>query len=433
VDPLPNPNLQLILASLGLLLSGTLVGLKTIIGFLQKQDPDLLIPGQSGRFKVAVLKAMELWRRPGFFETIAIGRYAGDGMTLYFGTRSLIRILDWPMGWAFSVVLIGAFLIAHWLMPLLAQGLAPRLGTAAIKIYHGYSLFFMGALGAWIFRINEKFLRRMGYDERLSFLGESSLTRLEPNNPEDENLDRSGLKEDEKAMIRSIFEMRETQAREVMTPRVDIVAVDIKSSYRDIMKRIQEEKFSRIPVFEENLDQIRGVLHLMDLVGLGESEISEFSLEVYLKPATFIPRTKKIGELMREFRQKQVHMALVVDEYGGTAGLISLEDILEEIVGEIHDEDEVDTVRVRKIDDSVYVVDPVISLSDLKDETGIELEPEDTDIKVDSLGGFVLYVNGKVPQKGDVVRFNDYSFEILEIDGNKLEKIRLEIPSPVNS
>ena len=126
-------------------------------------------------------------------------------------------------------------------------------------------------------------------------------------------------------------------------------------------------------------------------------------------------------------------MAIVVDEYGGTAGLITLEDILEEIVGEIHDEDETETFKVRKIEDGVFLIAPIISLSDLNEELGLNLKPEDPDIQIDTLGGFILFVHGKVPEKGDIIRFKDFTFEVMEMEGQKMEKIRMTLPTLVNT
>jgi putative hemolysin len=243
---------------------------------------------------------------------------------------------------------------------------------------------------------------------------------------EDENPDRSGLEEEEKEMIRSIFDLRETQAKEIMTPRVDVVALDIQVSYREAMELITHEKYSRIPVYEENIDHVKGILHVMDLMGLPESTVKEnFRLADHLREAFFVPRTKKIGDLMREFRQRHAHMAIVVDEYGGTSGVVTLEDILEEIVGEIHDEDEMETQKIQRSEDGGYLVDPTISLSDLKEELDIDLQPEDEEVQIDTLGGFILYVHGRVPRKGDVVRYKGLAFEILEMDGNKIERVRL--------
>ena len=133
---------------------------------------------------------------------------------------------------------------------------------------------------------------------------------------------------------------------------------------------------------------------------------------------------------MREFRQRQMHMAIVVDEYGGVSGIVTLEDILEEIVGEIHDEDEIEMQRIVKEGEGVYRIDPVASLSEVKDEIDLDLHPEDDEVSIDTVGGFILYVHGRVPAQGDHVRHENLDFEILEMDGNKIEGVRLTVLPP---
>jgi CBS domain containing-hemolysin-like protein len=420
----PSAETAFILFLLSLAFSGLLSGIKTVLGYFQKQNFDLALSSDSPHFKEWMEEAAQIWKRPGFFESLTIGRFLFDASSLFFGASALTRSL--PIGWglAFTISALATFAISHWGLSLLAQAKAPALGGLALKLYRVYGFVFMGSAGKVIHEFNESLLRRLGYEPRLGFLRESERGHSHPE--AGENVDRSGLEDEEKEMIRSIFDLRETQAKEIMTPRVDVVALEVSASYREVMDCISQEKFSRIPVFEENIDHIRGILHGMDLMGLPEEAAKQgFRLGDYIREAYFVPRTKKIGELLREFRQQHIHMAIVVDEYGGTSGLITMEDILEEIVGEIHDEDEVETHKIRKLEEGVYAVDPVISLSDLKEEIGVDLRPEDDEVHLDTLGGFILYVHGRVPQQGDVVRHKEFSFEITEMDGNKIERVKL--------
>jgi CBS domain containing-hemolysin-like protein len=421
-----------LLFALSLILSGLVSAMKLILGFYQKQSLNLALSGDSPLFQKWIEEASNLWKRPGFFESLSIGRFFFDCSSIYFGAIFWVELL--PIGWglAFAVSILTTFTISHWAVPLASQAYAPSLGGAALRMYRAYSLFLMGGLGVALYNLNETLLRRLGHDSRLGFLGETEISRIHPEQ-EGDHVDRSGLKEEEKEMIRSIFDLRETQAKEVMTPRVDVIALEIHSSYREAMDLITHEKFSRIPVYEENIDHIKGILHVMDLMGLPESAAKDgFRLEKHIREAYFVPRTKKIGDLMREFRLKHNHMAIVVDEYGGTSGIITLEDILEEIVGEIHDEDEIETQRIKKVEEGVYIVDPIISISDLKEELGIDLRPEDEEVHIDTLGGFILYVHGRVPRKGDLVRHKGMLFEIVEMEGNKIERIRLRTPALAN-
>ena len=410
--------------ALGVLLNA----IRTGLGFYQKQNLTLSISGRDPAFRRWVEDAQELWSRPGFFEALSLGRFAADVGALFFGALAF----NHPgLGWGQSFVLAAAvtYIVSHWATALFAKAYAPSLGGVLLPAYRVYAWFLMGRIGRAIYGFNETLLKRLGHASHLDFLGKEDNGHPDQ---EGEDPDRTGLQEEEREMIRSIFDLRETQAREVMTPRVDMVALEIGADYREVMDLITYEKFSRIPVYEETVDNIKGVLHVMNLMGLPEESAREnFRLADHIREAYFVPRTKKIGELLREFRRKQVHLAIVVDEYGGVSGLVTLEDILEEIVGEIHDEDEVETKRIRQEGEGVYHIDPIVSLSDLKEELGFDLRPDDDEVQIDTVGGFLFYVHGRVPVVGDVIRHENLAFEILEMDGNKIESVRLRVGESV--
>jgi putative hemolysin len=407
--------------ALGFLLNG----IRTALAFYQKQNLALSVSGKDHAFRKWTEEAQGIWTRPGFFEGLSLGRFFADAGSLFSGAL-LFNLCGMGWGYGFILAALITYTISHWGSSLLAKAYAPSLGGVAIAASRFYSWLFMGRLGLWVFELNELLLKKLGYESRFEFLGKDDHAHPDQ---EGENPDRTGLEEEEKEMIRSIFDLRETQAKEVMTPRVDIVALEIGAGYREVMDLITHEKFSRIPVYDENVDSIKGILHTMTLMGLSEKAEENFRLADHIRPVFFVPRTKKIGALMREFRIKQMHMAIVVDEYGGVSGLVTLEDILEEIVGEIHDEDEVEVKRIRQEGEGVYAVDPVVSLFDLKEELGIDLRPQDDEVDIDTVGGFILYVHGRVPAQGDVVVHKNLSFEILEMDGNKIERVRLTVAS----
>ena len=417
-----------LLLALGVVLNG----IRTALGFYQKQNLALTISGKDPAHRKWIDEAQELWTAPGFFESLSVGRFVADAGALFFGAV-FFNGLGFAWGWGYALAALLAYLASHWGVSLLAKAYAPSLGGLVIQAYKVYAWLLMGRVGRGIFALNESLLKRLGYESRLDFLGKDDSAHPDE---QGENPDRTGLEEEEREMIRSIFDLRETQAKEVMTPRVDMVALELGAGYREVMDLITHEKFSRIPVYDETIDNIKGILHVMSLMGLPEEAVREnFRLSDYIREAYFVPRTKKIGELMREFRRKQVHMAIVVDEYGGVSGLVTLEDILEEIVGEIHDEDEVETKKIRPdlaAGEGVYLIDPIVSLFDLKEELGIDLRPENDDIEIDTVGGFILYVHGRVPVVGDVVRHENLLFEVLEMDGNKIEGVRLRtnVPAP---
>src|SRR3989339_848832 len=205
------------------------------------------------------------------------------------------------------------------------------------------------------------------------------------------------IEEEEREMITSIFEFGETVAREVMTPRPDISACDINNDLSEMKKLVIESGHSRLPVFEKNLDSIVGILYAKDLLKAAPASVRDL-----LRPAIFIPETKKVAELLHEMQAARTHLAIIVDEYGMTSGLVTLEDLIEEIVGEIHDEFERDEKMVEEIGANTYLIDGKLSLNDLNDRLNLDLPVED----YDTIGGFVFGHLGKSPSVGQVVRLN---------------------------
>ncbi|MFH1826090.1 MAG: hemolysin family protein [bacterium] len=226
------------------------------------------------------------------------------------------------------------------------------------------------------------------------------------------------IEEDERQMITSIFEFGETIVREVMTPRPDISAAPITSSVEDIVKVIVESGHSRIPLYEGSLDNIIGVVYAKDILksGLG-AEIKEI-----LRPATFIPETKQVSDLMHEMQAARTHVAVIVDEYGVCSGLVSLEDLVEEIVGEIHDEFERDEKMIEKVEKDVYLVDGRLSINDLNDRLKINLP----DKEYDTIAGFVFGMLGKVPAVGNTVRVDDLKISVERLHRRRITRVKIE-------
>lgn len=225
-------------------------------------------------------------------------------------------------------------------------------------------------------------------------------------------------------MIRGIFELSENNARDIMIPRVDIVAVDSDTELKPLVKLIWEAGHSRVPVYEETIDNIAGILYAKDLLKLIIDMPKKFSLKKLLHAPYFVPETMPLAELMLEFQKRKLHQAIVVDEYGGVSGLVTLEDILEEIVGEIHDEfDEVDLPEIEKTGKNIFEVDPRLTISDFNEATGSAL-PTDN---FDTIGGFVLDLFGKIPDKDDSAKHEKITFKIKDITGTVINRITVTI------
>ena len=233
---------------------------------------------------------------------------------------------------------------------------------------------------------------------------------------------------DEQRMLEGIVNFGNTDTREVMCPRIDIFALSYQMSLKEIIPLILSKGFSRIPVYSEKKDNIKGILYTKDL--LPHLNKSDYEWQKLLKPPIYVPENKKLDDLLKEFQQKKNHLAIVVDEYGGTSGLITLEDIMEEIIGDISDEfDEID-LNFSKIDESTYIFDAKISLKDFFRVINIEDSGLFDNIKgeAETLAGLVLEMTKKFPRRGQKVSFKGYKFIVEEIDQFRVKQIRVCLP-----
>ncbi len=231
------------------------------------------------------------------------------------------------------------------------------------------------------------------------------------------------IEEDEKEMIDSIFEFTDTVVRQVMVPRIDMKVVDADTPVLDAVSVIMESGHSRLPVIDGNVDTIIGIIHAKDLLPiLASPEKREVSLRDIVRPAFFVPENKKVSELLAEFRSNNRQMAIVRDEYGGTAGLVTVEDLIEEIVGEIRDEYDHEEPLITIQDEDAWVVDARLNIDDLNEQLDARL-PED---EFETIGGFVFGTLGKEPEVGDSIEFNGWRMTVQEKEGRRLRKIRIE-------
>lgn len=236
---------------------------------------------------------------------------------------------------------------------------------------------------------------------------------------------KASLEEEERRMIRSIYEFSDTVVREVMVPRLDIVAIPEDATLRAAAALVREEGFSRIPVYRENLDSIVGILYAKDLVTLLDTDPADLNRPVggLMHEPSFVPETKDVGDLLREFQEHKVHISIVVDEYGGTSGLVTIEDIIEEIVGEIRDEyDEVEPPPYREIAPGQYEVDARMAVEDLAHSVGLEL-PEGEEYE--TVGGLIFCHLGRVPREGERVEVDGIMLTVLDADEKRVIRVRL--------
>lgn len=232
---------------------------------------------------------------------------------------------------------------------------------------------------------------------------------------------------EEKEILRGIVNFGTLSVRQVMRSRVDISAVDSELNFFELMEFINKSGFSRLPVYRESLDKIEGLLYIKDLLPYLDQDAG-FAWQKLLRSPFFIPETKKVDSLLKDFQEKRIHMALVVDEYGGTAGLITLEDVIEEIIGEINDEFDEAGLAYQQVDEHTFVFEGKTSLHDFCKALDVEPDTFD-DVKgeSESLGGIILEINKGFPKAGDQIQFNHFTFTIEAVDKKRIKRVKVQV------
>lgn len=236
--------------------------------------------------------------------------------------------------------------------------------------------------------------------------------------------DKDDIK-DEQNMLKGIIRFGDETAKEVMTSRQDVMDLDINTSYAEVLKSIVDNNYSRIPVYQSNTDNIRGILYIKDLLP-HLTKPSTFRWQSLIRPPYFVPETKRLDDLMREFQENHVHIAIVVDEFGGTSGIVTLEDILEEIVGEINDEYDEEEKVYSKLNYNTYIFEGKTLLSDFCKILNID-DDEFSDVEgdADSLAGLLLEINGDFPSLHSIIDYKHYTFEILAVEDRRISKVKV--------
>jgi CBS domain containing-hemolysin-like protein len=290
-----------------------------------------------------------------------------------------------------------------------------------------YKLLMFSATIAWpilyIFQLYDGFVRRMAGvaqispEEQQEEKQEEFLTDLEQHRME------GVVDKEEQEMIESVLELDETSADEIMTPRTDITAVEVNSNLQTVLDTIITAGHTRVPVYEENIDKIIGLIYAKDLLTDIGKDPADFKLRNKMRDVYFVPETKPLRTLLHEFQSRKLHIAVVLDEYGGTAGVVTLEDIIEELVGEIADEyEETPTEPVKEIDQNTIEADARTYVDDLNDQFDLNL-PEDEDY--DTIGGFVFSHLGYIPKTGETFDYDNLKFTITSAEARRIKRIKI--------
>jgi putative hemolysin len=235
--------------------------------------------------------------------------------------------------------------------------------------------------------------------------------------------ERGSLKEEEKELLHKVFEFGDTLASQAMRPRTEIVSVPANVTLREVFSLVSEFGYSRYPVIEDTVDTVIGILYTKDiLVAMSSGEVNrEDGIQQFIRPAYFIPENKRVSELLAEMQRNRFQIAIVIDEYGGTSGLVTLEDLIEEIVGSIHDELEAEEKDVQIVDEKNLVISGQSSLDEVNELLGTGLQSKD----FNTLGGFVFGLFGRMPKIGEQLKYKNLRLEVLDLEGRKISKIKI--------
>jgi magnesium and cobalt exporter, CNNM family len=343
----------------------------------------------------------------------------------------VIKVLGFVLASGSATFLVLRLGIEHWLVwwlllcvvVLILSQLLPRAWVVGRQERIALRLAPIVQALAWVLTPVTALMRRIGRSAvpngavpESIFLSEDGL-RFLLNVTEEETV----IEDQEKEMIASVFQLGETLVREVMVPRIDVHAVPGDLPMLEAIDLILKAGHSRIPVYEDTIDNVIGILYAKDLLRYLRDGRIDVPLKKILRTAYFIPEAKKVDDLLRELQQRKVHMAVVVDEYGGTAGLVTIEDLLEEIVGEIQDEYDAEEPTVEALSEREYLFDARVNLGEVNERLGGELVSEGSD----TLGGYIYGQLGKVPAVGDTVEVDNMKIEVLSVAGRRIKQVRV--------
>lgn len=359
--------------------------------------------------------------------TIIIGNNIANvsiSVLLAFLTVKFANILGWNPDLLVSIEIILLTVLLLLTGEILPKILANRFPVeyATLACYPLHWIHTILAPVTFVFNFFSKILQRNFSIDRLK----SPINVEELKALADLSHEYGAIQKDEQNLIHGIIEFGETTVKEIMTNRTEMIAAEISEDLDLILKKFLDSKHSRLPVYKNNIDNIEGFIYIKDLLpyyiqrkNLGLKSIEEFKINKILRPAIFVPESKKIDEMFREFQQKNIHIAIVVDEFGGTAGLITMEDILEEVMSNLSYNAENDFYK--QIDANTFIVDAKIPIDDLEKLLNTKLKSEDEDY--DTLGGFLLEKFGDLPEVNNYIVFNDFRFEIKNASERKIEKV----------
>ena len=371
-----------------------------------------------------------------FLATIQVGvTLAGFLSSAFAADKFASRLYDlvdpagnYPSIYTASVVAV-TLILAYFSLTLgelvpkrIAQSNPEKIARYVAGIISGMALILRPFIFLLTFSTN-LVLKLLGVDPRKN---ERSITEEEIRIMVDVGRESGAIHATEKQMIENIFEFNDKEVSEIMTHRTNIVSLDVDAGFDEVIDVATKEKYSRVPVYEESIDNIVGILHIKDLLIIAAEEMKKpFSLRDMLRPATFVPESKQVDSLFREMQRDHAQLAVVIDEYGGTAGIVSLEDIIEEIVGNLQDEYDEEEAEIERRDETSFVVDGQTALDDVAAAVGVALPDDD----YDTLAGMVVSLLDRIPDEGEQpeVTYRNLNLKVLEMDDRRVSKILVTV------
>ena len=396
---------------------GYIVSLYSLAIYVDPEEAQELLPGISAE-KRSLLKKLTLDPKA-LMQVVIVYK----SLVLIVITVLSLGLLRTVSAWSGigAAILYPAGVLVVWLLYLILMEYLPRHASRrAINVRMVRHLWIIAIIYALFLPLVKSYRRVFSRSEAPGEVTEEEkeeiVERAIDTVAEHAGISQTIMDEEEKEMISQIFLLDRTTVREIMIPRPDIIGIEQSKSFKDIRDLIIKDGHSRYPVFQETIDKVIGLVYVKDLFNKMPEPGEVFNIHEYLRKPYFVPETKIIGELLREFRSKRQHIAMVVDEYGGVAGLVTLEDIIEEIFGEIEDEHDSETSDFTRLNDGRYLVNASMMVEKLQDYLDTDYDQGD----YDSVGGLIYDLVGSVPNEGQRIRWHEIEFEIDRIEGQRI-------------
>ena len=348
--------------------------------------------------------------------TLIVSALTTASLSLYEG---LVKLLGVDVGVGFLIILLILLMMIFVFAELIPERMANK-ENPNLLCWSARLLYFFGLISRPLVKSVIKTTNVV--ERRLESRTQTSAAIEDIS----DSLNLSDAESDEKEILRGVMNFGKINVDEIMRPRVDVVDVDYRSDFAEVLKIVCESEYSRLPVYDDSIDDVKGILYVKDFFRHTDKG-KDFNWRTLIREAYFVPENKKVDDLLKEFQQKHTHMAIVVDEFGGTSGIVTMEDIIEAIVGDICDEHDEEEIQINALEDGSFVLDGKLLLTDFYRLDRVKKDDfDDLEGDVDTLAGLILEIMGYIPSIGEVIEYNNYIFEILSADGRRIKEVKMK-------